>query len=81
MPPLDRQSREDLKQLSDAELKRYLELAADQTTGRKLAMEELARRQTSISKSRWKLNLKICLVILASILLFLGAIVLARRRF
>lgn len=71
---LEKQPRRDLKQLSDEELEKYVELAASETRGRKIAMEELARRRTkAILKFRWGLAPTIEVAVLAIV----GAVIVA----
>lgn len=81
MPLPEKKSRRDLKQLSDTELKRLLELAADGTTGRKLATEELARRHLkSVSKPYGSIPLRTSVIIIVIFIIVIGAFLLLRRR-
>lgn len=75
MSKSNNEPRKDLKQLSDEELDHYLELASNESIGRKLALEERARRR---AKSKFR-NLAfriaavvLILAVLVTILILLG---------
>ena len=69
----------DIKQLSDEELEKYLEIAVDGTAGKMLAREELTRRQRANVKFYWNQTFLFIIVVIAFILAAIVTFFVVRR--